>query len=88
MNLIIQIQTLVFSFVYGMFFQYTVCLNYKYLVKSNTYVKILVNFLFVIDHVLLYFFLLLKINNGILHLYFFISFLLGIVFLEKFILRK
>ena len=42
--------------------------------------KIVLIVLFMIDHALLYFILISKINNGILHFYFFILYVCGILF--------
>jgi hypothetical protein len=41
--------------------------------------KIIVTFIFVIDNVLLYFFILRKINNGIIHFYFILMLVVGYV---------
>ena len=80
MTLILQIKSLDFSFLYGIFFAFTYKYNYRFLTSKNLFFKIIVNFFFVIDHILLYFVLISKINNGILHLYFFFMFILGIIF--------
>ena len=80
MTLILQIKSLAFSFLYGIFFAFTYKYNYRFLKNKNLFFKIIVSFFFVIDHILLYFVLISKINNGILHLYFFFMFILGIIF--------
>ena len=80
MILIIQIRSLVFSFIYGMFFSFTYKINYKFLISNVLFFKIVLSFIFVLDHILLYFILISKINNGILNFYFLISFILGIIF--------
>ena len=80
MILSIQIKSLAFSFIYGIFFAYTYKINYKYLMSNSLFFKIILSFLFILDHILLYFILISRINNGILHLYFFLSFLVGILF--------
>lgn len=77
MSLEIQIQTLAFSLIYGMFFSLIMNLNYKYIFNSKLYYKVIINLLFVIGMVLLYFILLRKINNGIFHSYFIIMIILG-----------
>ena len=46
--------------------------------------KIVINILFVLDHILIYFILISKINNSTLHFYYFIMFVLGIIFYTKF----
>lgn len=80
MTLLIQIKSLIFSFLYGIFFAFTYKLNYKYLMCNIKILKTLLSFFFIFDHVLLYFILLSLINNGILHLYFLITFILGNIF--------
>ena len=80
MTLILQIKSLAFSFLYGIFFAFTYKYNYRFLTSKNLFFKIIVIFFFVVDHILLYFVLISKINNGILHLYFFFMFVLGIIF--------
>lgn len=80
MTLIIQIKSLAFSFLYGIFFAFTYKINYKYLMINNTLFKIIISFFFILDHILLYFVLLSIINNGILHLYFLLSFIIGNIF--------
>lgn len=78
MSLEIQIQSLVFSLVYGMFFALIMNLNYKYIFNTKIYYKIIVNFMFVVIMVMLYFILLRKINNGIFHSYFILMIVLGV----------
>lgn len=97
MILLDQIRSLFFSFIYGMFFSFTLKINYKYLISNNLFFKIVLSFLFILDHVLLYFILISRINNGIIHIYFFFFFILGLLFyiylfdrkmLNKFDLKK
>jgi len=80
MTLILQIKSLAFSFLYGVFFAFTYKYNYKFLTSKNLIFKIIISFFFVLDHILLYFVLIFIINNGRLHLYFLFTFILGIVF--------
>ena len=80
MILIVQIKSLAFSFLYGIFFAFTYKINYKYLINNNTFFKLILSFLFILDHILLYFILISLINNGILHIYFLFMFFIGIIF--------
>ena len=80
MILIIQIKSLAFSFIYGIFFAFTYKINRKYLINNYLFLKIIINMLFILDHVLCYFILISNINNGILHIYFLFLFILGIIF--------
>lgn len=80
MILEVQIQSLIYSFVYGFFFSILLNYNYKFLFKSNNYYKIIINILFILDNVLLYYIILKYINNGVIHVYFFIMIVLGVIF--------
>ncbi len=79
MNLEIQIQSLIYSFVYGLFFSYLLNLNYRILFMSRRLIQIFANFFFVLDNVFLYFILLRYINQGIFHTYFFLLLILGFI---------
>lgn len=77
MILKVQILSLIFSFLYGNFFFWLLEFNYKLLYEGKIVYRVIISFLFVIFISLLYFICLLKINNGILHVYFFIAVLTG-----------
>lgn len=77
MILKVQIISLLFSFGYGIIFFLLLELNYKFLYNGKTIYRIIVSFLFVLFISLLYFISMLKINNGILHIYFFLSLFTG-----------
>ena len=77
MILRIQIYSLLFSFFYGIFVFFLLELNYKLLYTGKI---ALINYyiLFVVMFIsLLYFYGLLKINNGIIHIYFLIVMFTG-----------
>lgn len=69
MNLDTQIATLVISFLYGMVFSFLVNVNYKYLYHNKVLPRILFTFMFIFANVLIYFIILRKINQAILHPY-------------------
>ena len=77
MILRIQIYSLLFSFFYGIFVFFLLELNYKLLYTGKMLYKIIISFLFVMFISLLYFYGLLKINNGIIHIYFLIVMFTG-----------
>lgn len=77
MILRIQIYSLLFSFFYGIFVFFLLELNYKLLYTGKMLYKIIISFLFVMFISLLYFYGLLKINNGIIHIYFLFSLFTG-----------
>lgn len=70
-----QLITLLFSFLYGIFFYILLRLNYKFL--YNNKLSLIIDLLFILDNVLLYFIILKKINNGIFHPYLVIMLILG-----------
>ena len=72
MVLKVQIISLVVSFCYGIFFYLLLELNSRFLYSSHIVVRIIVSFLFVMFHTLLYFLILMKINYGYIHFYFFL----------------
>ena len=79
MNLIIQIQSLLVSLVFGICFSYLIRMQYKYLFESKLYIKISLTFLLVLDCFLLYFLVLRIINNGIFNYYFGIMLVIGYI---------
>lgn len=75
MILKLQIISLIFSFVYGLIFYFLILLNKKYLYGNK--ISFIIDVLFIIDNVLLYFIILRYINNGIFHIYFSLTIILG-----------
>jgi len=84
MDLLVQIQSLVYSFVYGYFFSYILNLNYQFLTAKHIVIRLLTNLFFVIDNVLLYFILLRIINSSIFHVYFLFMIILGFLYGNKY----
>jgi len=78
MILEIQIKSLVFSFLFGMYFSYMIRINYKFILSLKKILRILGTFILVISNVLLYFIILLKINYGLLHIYLILMIMLGV----------
>ena len=72
-----QILSLLFSFIYGNFVFWLLEINYRLLYEGKIVYRVIISFLFVIFISLLYFIGLFKINNGIIHIYFFIVLLTG-----------
>ena len=92
MSLNIQIYSLLFSFLYGIIFYILLEINYRFLFEGKIIYRIIISFLFVMVLSLVYFLILLKINNGVLHLYFFLSmftgYLLSFVIYKKLIVKR
>ena len=84
MNLRVQIVALLASFSYGMFFYLVLELSFKIIYSGNLLIKIFGTFLFVLFHSLLYFLLLMRINNGYVHNYFFLCLLVGYLLCKVF----
>ena len=79
----IQIISVFISYLYGIFFSILLNLNSKYIYNTKKIKKILFNFIFVFDNVLLYFIILRHINDGILRYYFIIALFLGFLSVNK-----
>lgn len=88
MILIVQLKSLFLSFIYGMFFKFTFNINKKILLNKNKIYRFIISFLFMLNHSLLYFILLKKINNFSLHFYMFLSFILGLYFFDYYFTHK
>lgn len=83
----IQLKSLLFSLFYGVLFSLLLRLNYKYMYNGNIIFNFLINVIFVVDNVLLYFIILKRLNDGVIHSYFFIMILIGF-FIMEFIFKK
>ncbi|MGI6324854.1 MAG: spore cortex biosynthesis protein YabQ [Bacilli bacterium] len=77
MSLAIQIKSLIFCFIYGLFFSIIYNLNSKYIYDTKKWYKISISILFILDNVLLFYLILLKINYGIIHPYFILMLIIG-----------
>lgn len=83
MELTIQIYSLIVSFVFGGIFSLESKYFYKVYLKLNTILKLLLSMLFVIVNAIVYFSLLYFINNGVLHVYFFVAMFFGFYTFSK-----
>lgn len=84
MQLNIQINSLIFSFIFGIFFYFLLDIFNKITSKCKLWLRIIVSFCFVLIISLVYFLGLLYINNGYLHIYFLISIAVGYIFVYAF----
>lgn len=87
MILKVQIISLIFSFVFGIFIYLILELFNKYIYNKKICIKIIFSLLCSLIFSLLYFFILLNINNGILHSYFFFMIIIGYL-LTKYVYIK
>ena len=76
-NLKMQIVSLIFSFLYGVGLFIVFRYSYKYYFSKKKIKNILRVLLFCLSFSLLYFYILLKINNGVLHFYFLLLIIFG-----------
>jgi len=68
MSLIVQIKTILFSFLYGIFFHFILDINYKYITRKGFF-SIFFTLLFIVINVFIYFIFLRLINFGVFHIY-------------------
>lgn len=87
MDLNIQINLIIFSFVFGMLFSLLITINYKFLYQGKNIFRFIVNLMIIIVSVLIYFIGIRKINNGILHIYSLLLIIVGFI-CENFIRSK
>ena len=77
MPLDIQINSLIFSFAFGTFFSLFLNINHKIIYNSKKLIKMIGTTMVVFISVLLYFIILLSINNAAFHPYELIMIILG-----------
>ncbi len=77
MNGYIQVYIVFLSYLYGIIFY--ILAKYNLLITKNlsTLLKYLITFIFIIDIVIIYIYLIFSINKGIFHIYFLLSMFLG-----------
>ena len=83
MNSYIQLFSFLASFLYGMIFYLLSRFNYFILYNKNNIIKFIVTLVFIIDIVILYVYMMYKINNGYFHIYFVALVVLGFVLMYK-----
>ncbi len=79
MTIKLQIISIVFSFIFGIFFSILTDINYKYLFSKNLVFKIIFTFIYIIDAALVYFLFIKKINSGVVHSYFLLFIVVGFI---------
>ena len=82
MSLKIQIYSVLYSFLFAIYFSYILNLFKKYIYNNNIIIKTVSNLVIVIINYFIYFIGINKINNGILHPYTFITLILGFYFID------
>lgn len=79
----LQLQSILFSMIYGM----TVCILYKiiklFINKKSVLLELVVNSIFVIDVVCIYIYSIYRLNHGYFHIYFLATFLFGAYIINR-----
>lgn len=87
MSLSVQIQVIFYTFLFGLYFSFLFNLLYKTLFTKHLIINIITNFLFITTNTLLYFYLLYKINFGIIHIYLLFVFLISFFLYNKLFIK-
>lgn len=77
MPLVLQLKSLIISYIFGIILSYLIKIFYKFLFNTTGFSKIFINFIFVLAIYFSYFFLLYKISYGVYHIYFLFCIILG-----------
>ena len=85
MELSLQIKSLLFSFFFGIIFSIVVNLFSNKLYNTRLRYQIINAFIISIVFCLIYFILIKKINNGVIHIYFIFMILFGFINEKRFI---
>lgn len=80
MDINVQIKCFIFSFIYGIIFNIFEKINFEIIKNNNSYIKYLDNCLFMLNFVLIFLIVDIKLNFGIIHPYFIIFIILGYYF--------
>jgi hypothetical protein len=86
MDIIIQIEMLLLSFLFGIYFFFVSYYNLLLIKKLSKIKQFIFNFLLVMDNVFLYLILLYKVTLGAFHIYF--GFMLLIGYIIGYYIRK
>ena len=83
MDSLTQVYLIGISYIYGVFFY--LLAKYNMLITKNLspFLKYIITFIFVIDIVIIYIYIVFKINKGIFHIYFLLSMFLGYITILK-----
>lgn len=91
MDINTQFVTIGISFLFGIIFSLQLSLTYKFIYSDKKIYKIIFTFLLVLVNTLLYFILLKKFNNGILHPYGILFIIIGFIveiFVKTLVVKK
>ena len=77
MSLILQIQSLAYTFLFGLYLALIFNFLYKILFTKSILLNLITNLIFIIINAVFYFYILFKINYGIIHIYLLFTFLIS-----------
>ncbi len=77
MDLTTQIYTFLFSCLYGLLFFGIIDIIKNHIIKYRLFIQVFFSLVFSLAMALLYFYILVKINDGIIHIYYLLAFLIG-----------
>ena len=86
MKLDIQIYSFLYSFIFGIIFYFLLDVFNKLVFKLKKVLKFFISVIFILLIASVYFLGLLFINNGVIHIYFLLSILVGYIFVYKVVL--
>ena len=84
MNSYTQLFIIIISFIYGIGFYLLAKYNQWITKNLSTFLKYIVTFIFILDVVIIYIYIIYQINSGIFHIYFLLSMLLGYIMIGYF----
>ncbi len=79
MELNIQYFTLFYSFLFGIFFELGYLFSKKYLFHNKRYIKISTSLIFCFVYAFIYYLVMEKVNNGIIHPYGILSIFIAVI---------
>ena len=82
MELIKQILTIIISISFGSVFYILIKINKRILFETKILIRIISNFIFILDMTLIYFLIMKYINNGVVTYYSYLLIILGILLTE------
>lgn len=91
MSLDIQIKTILVSIAFGIYFSFFLSLNYKIIYHKSELIKFFGTLVIMILNILLYFYIIKNINNGVFHIYEILCIVIGSIIqmlLDRYIIEK
>lgn len=79
MILNMQIKTILVSVIFGIFFKFILNINQRIVYKKNIFIKIIGTFFLTFLNTILYFIIIMKINNAVFHIYEILCIILGMI---------